>query len=394
MLLVVALIVAALATSSVATGLAGNIEALVCQISGQTCDGSSSSGSEELDRRLAALDPLLNATGGALEDLAEQAEAAIARGDLDTARDLIERLELYRDLIGAGPRGELVSDLVGPSEADFAELVAQGTIQLDDGASNRRYFQLPAEPGQGILVMDLFIPGSSAGPLKGDDRDFANPLRDPDLGIQDSRVMLIVDRETGRGMIVQSESCTVSAFGRDFCNEPRPISINGDLGTFENDSENDATGEGINIDMTNSYDLEADGDGVRIGYESRNSVSPFPAISGDLTFQPGDDGDLDITSDDRDGFPAYATYQYQPGESDNVIEERDAGSPFELITPPDLPDLPNLPNLPGPLPDLPDLPDLPQLPSLPNPPNLPNLPDLPDLPGRLPNLPDLPDLPG
>ena len=213
MLLVVALIVAALATSSVAAGLAGNIEALVCQISGQTCDGSSSTGSEELDQRLAALDPLLNATGGALEDLAEQAEAAIARGDLDTARDLIERLELYRDLIGAGPRGELVSDLVGPSEAEFAELVAQGTIQLDDGASNRRYFRLPAEPGQGILVMDLFIPGSSAGPLKGDDRDFADPLRDPDLGVGDSRVLLIIDRETGRGMIVQSESCTVSAFG-------------------------------------------------------------------------------------------------------------------------------------------------------------------------------------
>ena len=103
------LIAAALATSSVRPGCAGNIEALVCQISGQTCDGSSATGSDELDRRLAALDPLLNATGGALEDLAQQAQAAIARGDLDTARDLIERLELYRDLIGAGPRGELVS---------------------------------------------------------------------------------------------------------------------------------------------------------------------------------------------------------------------------------------------------------------------------------------------
>ena len=29
--------------------------------------------------------------------------------------------------------------------------------------------------------MDLFIPDATAGPLKGDDRDFANPLRDPDL---------------------------------------------------------------------------------------------------------------------------------------------------------------------------------------------------------------------
>jgi hypothetical protein len=189
--------------------------------------------------------------------------------------------------------------------------------------------------------------------------------------------MVIIDRETGRGVIVQSQSCTVSVVGAGFCNEARPISINGDLGLIENDSENDATGEGINLDVTNNYDIEADGDGFRLRYESRNSVSPVPAISGDVTVQPNGDGDLSITEDDRDGFPAYATYQYRPGEDDRVIEHRDAGSPIELITPPDLPDLPNLPDLPGPLPDLPDLPDLPQLPGPPNPPNLPDLPDLP-----------------
>ena len=204
---------------------------------------------------------------------------------------------------------------MSPTDADFAALLERGTIQLDGGAHNLRYFQVPPEPGQGILVMDLFIPGASAGPLSGDDRGFANPLRDPALGITDSRGMIVIDRETGRGVIVQSESCTASVGGREFCNEPRPISINGDLGFFENDPENDATGEGVNIDVVNSYDVHADGDGVRIEYESRNSVSPFPAISGDLTFQPGDDGRLDITADDRDGFPAYATYQYRPGEA-------------------------------------------------------------------------------
>ena len=188
--------------------------------------------------------------------------------------------------------------------------------------------------------MDLFIPGDTAGPLKGDGRDFANPLRDPDLEDTDSRVMVIIDRETGRGVIVQTESCTASIGGHNFCNEARPISINGDLGLIENDSENDATGEGINLDVTNNYNVHPDGDGVRIDYESRNSVSPFPAISGDITLQPGDDGALSITDDDRDQFPAYATYQYRPGEPDRRIEHRDAGSPIQLITPPDLPDLP------------------------------------------------------
>ena len=160
--------------------------------------------------------------------------------------------------------------------------------------------------------------------------------------------MIIIDRETGRGVIVQTQSCTVSIAGAGFCNEARPISINGDLGLIENDPENDATGEGINLDVTNNYNVSADGDGVHLDYESRNSVSPLPAISGDVTFQPDGDGDLSITHDDRDNFPAYSTYQYQPGEPDHVIEHNEAGSPIELITPPDLPDLPNLPDLPGP----------------------------------------------
>ena len=244
-----------------------------------------------------------------------------------------------------------------PSASEFADLVDQGTIQADDDQTNRRYFQVPPAPGQGILVMDLFIPGESAGPLKGDGRDFENPLRNPDLEETDSRVTVIIDRETGRGVIVQTQSCTVSVFGAGFCNEARPIGINGDLGLIENDPENDATGEGINLDVVNNYNVSADGDGIHLDYESRNSVSPIPAISGDVTFQPDADGDLSITHDDRDNFPAYATYQYQPGEPDHVIEHNEAGSPIELITPPDLPDLPNLPDLPGPLPDLPDLPE-------------------------------------
>jgi hypothetical protein len=403
LLLLVALIIGALTASGVPGSIASGVETAICRIAGGECDAEASTGdatAAALNERLAALVPLVNAHGGPIEDLAQQAAAAIARGDLDEAQELIERLELYRDLISAGPRGATVADLVTPTDEDFAALVEQGTIQADDDATNRRYFQLPPEPGQGIFVMDLFIPGESAGPLKGDGRDFADPLRDPDLGLTDSRGLIIIDRETGRGVVIQSESCTVSVFGSDFCNEPRPISINGDLGLIENDGDNDVTGEGVNLDLTNNYDITPEGDGFRLDYESRNSVSPFPAISGDVTYQPGDDGRLDITEDDRDGFPAYQTEQYRPGEDDNVIEQREAGSPFELVTPPDLPDLPNLPNLPGPFPDLPNLPNLPRPPSLPNPPNLPDLPDgpdLPDLPGRLPdlpNLPDLPDLPG
>ena len=285
---------------------------------------------------------------------------------------------------------------MSPTDADFAALLERGTIQFDGGAHNLRYFQVPPEPGQGILVMDLFIPGASAGPLSGDDRGFANPLRDPALGITDSRGMIVIDRETGRGVIVQSESCTASVGG-------------GSSATSRGRSRSTATSASSRTTPRTTPPARASTSTwstattcTRTATACGSSTSratacrPFPAISGDLTFQPGDDGRLEITEDDRDGFPAYATYQYRPGERDTVIEHREAGSPLELITPPDLPDLPNLPDLPGPLPDLPDLPDLPQLPDLPNPPNLPDLPDLPnlpDLPGPLPDLPDLPNLP-
>ena len=400
MLLIVSLLVAALATSSVATGLSEQVAALVCDIGG--------GGLRRHRHRRRAPTPRRWPAGSTRSRRSSTRRAARWRSSPPTRaprstaatspprEDLIERLELYRELIEAGPRGALVDDLVSPTDADFAALLERGTIQFDGGAHNLRYFQVPPEPGQGILVMDLFIPGESAGPLSGDDRGFANPLRDPALGITDSRGMIVIDRETGRGVIVQSESCTASAGGRSSATSRGRSRSTATSGFFENDSENDATGEGVNIDVVNGYDVHADGDGVRIEYESRNSVSPFPAISGDLTFQPGDDGRLDITEDDRDGFPAYATYQYRPGERrqrDRAPRGRQparADHPARPARPADLPDLP------GPLPDLPDLPDLPQLPDVPNPPNLPDLPDLPnlpDLPGPLPDLPDLPNLP-
>jgi hypothetical protein len=272
MLLVVAVVIGALLATGLGGAIADRAGQAICAIAGQGCatPASASTSEDGLRDRLTALAPLVNNAGGAIDELAAQAQAAIDRRDLDEARRLIERLELYRDLINAGPRGETLSALVAPTAAEFAQLVEQGTIQADDDATNRRYFQIPPEPGQGILVMDLFIPGENAGPLAGDDRGFANPLRDPNLTDTDSRVMVIIDRETGRGVIVQSGSCSMSIGGRSFCNEARPISINGDLGLIENDSENDATGEGINLDVTNNYNVHPDGDGVRIDYESRN----------------------------------------------------------------------------------------------------------------------------
>jgi hypothetical protein len=190
MLLVVAVVIGALVASGIGGAIAGRAMDAVCQIAGQGCQsgGGETTSASELQSRLGDLVGLVNGSGGAIADLAAQAQAAIDRGDLDTARKLVERLEFYRELFESGPRGQTLAALVTPSASEFADLIDQGTIQADDDETNRRYFQVPSAPGQGILVMDLFIPGENAGPLKGDGRDFENPLRNPDLEETDSRV--------------------------------------------------------------------------------------------------------------------------------------------------------------------------------------------------------------
>ena len=156
------------------------------QIAGQACDGPARAHGADgaaLSGRLDALDAARQRIGRRDRGpRRSRPRPRIDRGDLDAARDLIERLELYRELIEAGPRGALVGDLVAPTRRRLRRRSSsRARSRSDDGANNRRYFQLPPEPGQGILVMDLFIPGESAGPLKGDGRGFANPLRDPAL---------------------------------------------------------------------------------------------------------------------------------------------------------------------------------------------------------------------
>jgi hypothetical protein len=164
-LLLVAVIIGALISSGIATSIADRAVQAVCQIAGEceSSGGGTAAGADELQGRLLALAPLVNGSGGAIETLAQQAQAAIDRGDLDEARELIGRLEFYRGLFDRGPRGETLEALVAPGDADFADLVDRGTIQSDDDTVNRRYFQISPQPGQGIFATDLFIPGENAG---------------------------------------------------------------------------------------------------------------------------------------------------------------------------------------------------------------------------------------
>ena len=114
-----------------------------------------------------------------------------------------------------------------------AALVDAGTTYQQGGKFNQRYFQVDPAPGEGVLVYDYYIPFESSLFLKGDDRGVADPLLGP-YGQDRSRITVIIDRETGRGVVMQTETCT-TGIGANFCNEPRPITFDMDDG-WENDS--------------------------------------------------------------------------------------------------------------------------------------------------------------
>ena len=173
-----------------------------------------------------------------------------------------------------------------------------------------------------MLVYDYYIPFESSLFLKGDDRGVADPLLGP-YGQDRSRITVIIDRETGRGVVMQTETCT-TGIGANFCNEPRPITFDMDDG-WENDSENDATGEGINIDQTNQFEIEADGDSVTLSYDALNSITPLAiSVDGTVEINRQSDGSYEKGTDTRDDYPAKVIYHYRPGEEpDGIYDDKD-----------------------------------------------------------------------
>jgi hypothetical protein len=297
---------------------------------------------EDLQRELALIEgeqrraPFVQATGGRVAQLAAEAQAARERGDYDTAERIGQYLDFLAGLSHSGPRGALVGQLTFPDDATFDQMVASGTIYGDDGSATR-YLRVPPAPGEGILVYDLFIRQSNSGPLEGDDRGFADPLRGG-LSPDDSRVIVIVDRESGRVMIRVSGSCTVSAFGNEFCSEARPISLSDQF--LVDDPEHDATGEGINYDTPNRFHIEADENGVTVQYDALNSVTPLiVSVDGTIELRRRPDGTYEVVPRERDDYPATGVYHYRPDGTYEVIFEEPGGDVACAVPEADLPEV-------------------------------------------------------
>jgi hypothetical protein len=93
----------------------------------------------------------------------------------DPERTPAPPVEDFQDPAEGGRGEELVSELLEPSDEEFQQLVDDGTI--GQGATNRSYFPIEPAPGDGVVVVDFFIPQDRSVVLQGDDRELQDPIR-------------------------------------------------------------------------------------------------------------------------------------------------------------------------------------------------------------------------
>ncbi len=272
--------------------------------------------------RIEALE-LYAGSGQATQDLLDEARQALEDGHPELADQILDRLELYQDLASTEPRGEYLRALFAASDSEYQALMAEGTMYFDGGAYNTSYFQLEDPPGGGVVVMDYFIDsGTSGGILSGDDRDHADPLRG-DVPLSESRMMLVVDLETGRGQVYVTQTCTA---GIRVCNEPRPNVFDGSV--FSNDTGTSPLLPPLDhdYDIANQFDFSSADGGFQLHYDALNGIIPVGSVDGTISVHVGSDGQLHIGEDDRDNYPSIGTYYYStPGET-QVVDQTDQES--------------------------------------------------------------------
>jgi hypothetical protein len=279
----------------------------------------------------------------------------------DPERTPAPPVEDFADLAEGGRGEELVGELLEPSDGEFEELVEEGTI--GQPSTNSSYFPIEPAPGDGIVVVDFFIPQDRSMFLEGDDRELQDPVQS-DLELTDSRVTVVLDRESGRGLVTQSETCTAWVGA---CQAPRPI----ELGPEDTREQGPVS--------PNEFDIQTDEETISITYDALNSITPDAySVDGTVRLRRRPDGLYQVVHDTRDDYPAVSIWQYRPDDTPRLIDYDRGEHVLRGAVPDcDLPDLPNGPNLP----DLPavDLPgswldfDAPDLPDLPDGSNLPDI---------------------
>ncbi|MEM7042787.1 MAG: hypothetical protein AAF543_08245 [Pseudomonadota bacterium] len=246
-----------------------------------------------------------------------------------------------------GERSDLFDSVASPSDAEFSSLVDEGSI-AQPGGRQTRYFDTHAQPGDGVIVTEFVIQEErSGGFLVGDGRDITDDPLGTDLPLDASRMIVIVDRETGRGVITVSPSA--ATFPVDVNIRPNiwarpgqfPIDVNVD---------NEVGARPINLESgkfsnylpehlipENYFGIQADADNLRIDYDAVNSVTAFGqaiSVDGPIVLERGADGQLTLGGDHSpDLYPAVAVTQYTPDGERRSIYFEEGRNVFEGASP-------------------------------------------------------------
>lgn len=258
----------------------------------------------------------VNEHGGVYAAKEARINELIEQGRIDAAERLDRRLAYYIQLARQGERGALLDRLWSATGSEFRRMMQRGSISIPDPThpdsvahnDSIRYFQIPPKPGGGVIVVDFFIPEAASGfVLSGDDRGHRNPIS---LGLSRnrSRMMIVIDQETGRGLIYVSNSCTTNLGPLNGCNNARPIAFPDDGAWMEDPTYPDDT----DYDQANQFRVYIGEQGdIIVHYDALNSITPF-VFSVDGTMAIDRDLDFPQVRRNMDDYPSVGWWHYDP----------------------------------------------------------------------------------
>ena len=249
-------------------------------------------------------------------------------------------------------RRDLLSSMQEPSDPEFDALVDMRSIPQSDGRQTH-YFTTPAHEGDGLIVAEFVIQEETSGFfLHGDDRQITDdPLEldpaTPHYTLDQSRMIMVIDRDSGRGVITSSGTHAVVPvdLNVDYVYPGNPggfpfqANVDNHVGSRPIEIGSNGIGDFIPNDFIpeNYFNIEADADNIRIEYDAVNSVTaPLHQISvdGPIVLERGENGTF-VTADghDPDLYPAIAVTQY-PTDGERVTVYHEEGkNVFEGASP-------------------------------------------------------------
>ncbi len=266
-----------------------------------------------------------------------------------------------------GERGQQIQEFLNWSDTRFETMVSQGSIETDyrfvpsgepvwghpnqyresldklaagwpaEAFRQSRYFEVTPVPGDGLIVIDFWIaedvsgvPGFDALGLAGDGRGPTTHPLSPDLAADDSRMMVVIDRETGRGMVTVSPTTVrvidVPGSIDSLFNDPlfRKGTQYHDILTVPARPIEFGPNPGLTSGVHNNYfEINSSTDSISVDYDAINSVTApthLISVDGPLVLDRDASGQYHTSAlTDVDAYPSIAVVQYLPDGTRQVI---------------------------------------------------------------------------